>query len=170
VAQLIQFYESSSNENTLIAAVLHDILEDTEVTSIGVNYLFGDEVSKIVLELTCDSATNSYDKKIALLNQVATGSNEPRIIKLADIISNVSSIPTLWALDCKLGYIDWCKKAAKVCSSSSERLYEHFNLKVKLVETMESDEQQIISKIEAWAGSHEAAIKWYETEHISSLV
>lgn len=134
VAQILQFYESSSNENTLIAAVLHDILEDTEVTSIGVKYLFGDEVSKIVLELTCDSANNSDDKKIALLNQVTTGSNEARIIKLADIISNVSSIPTLWALDRKLGYIDWCKKVAKVCSSSSERLYEYFKLQLQSVE------------------------------------
>ncbi|GAC25123.1 MULTISPECIES: HD domain-containing protein [Alteromonadaceae] len=134
VTQILQFYESSSNENTLIAAVLHDILEDTEVTSIGVNYLFGDEVSKIVLELTCDSATNSDDKKIALLNQVATGSNEARIIKLADIISNVSSIPTLWALDRKIGYIDWCNKVAKVCASSSERLYEYFKLQLQSVE------------------------------------
>jgi hypothetical protein len=169
VAQLLQFYESSSNENTLIAAVLHDILEDTEVTSIGVNYLFGNEVSTIVLELTCNSATNSDDKKIALLNQVATGSIEAQTIKLADIISNVSSLPSLWSLDRKLSYIDWCKKVAKVCSSSSERLYDYFNVKVQLVEKMKNNEQQIISKVETWAGSHEAAIKWYETEHISAL-
>jgi hypothetical protein len=169
VVQLLQFYESSSNENTLIAAVLHDILEDTEVTSIGVNYLFGNEVLKIVLELTCNSATDSDDKKIALLNQVASGSNEAQKIKLADIISNVSSLPSLWSLDRKLGYIDWCKNVAKVCSSSSERLYDYFNVKVQIVETMENDEQYIISKVEAWTGSHGAAIKWYETEHISAL-
>ena len=115
----------------LFRSVLHDILEDTEVTSIGVNYLFGNEVSTIVLELTCNSATNSDDKKIALLNQVAAGSIEAQTIKLADIISNVSSLPSLWSLDRKLSYIDWCKKVAKVCSSSSERLYDYFNVKVQ---------------------------------------
>jgi hypothetical protein len=35
--------------------------------------------------------------------------------------------------------------------------------------TMKNDEQQIILKIEAWAGSPEAAIKWYETEHIPAI-
>lgn len=42
-------------------------------------------------------------------------------------------------------------------------------MKVQIVETMENDEQYIISKVEAWTGSHGAAIKWYETEHISAL-
>ena len=42
-------------------------------------------------------------------------------------------------------------------------------MKVQLVEKMKNNEQQIISKVETWAGSHEAAIKWYETEHISAL-
>ncbi|MEP0354401.1 HD domain-containing protein [Paraglaciecola sp.] len=140
VVQLLQVYESSSNENTLIAAVLHDILEDTEVTSIGVRYLFGDEVSKIVLELTCDSATNSDDKKIALLNQISSGSNAAQSIKLADVTSNVSSLPSQWSLERKLAYIDWCKKVAKICSPSSKRLFDQFNLKVQLVETKVNDE------------------------------
>ncbi|ABG40537.1 metal dependent phosphohydrolase [Paraglaciecola sp. T6c] len=140
VVQLIQRYESSSDENTMIAAALHDILEDTEVTSIGLKYLFGSEVSKIVQELTCNSANNSDNKKIALLNQIAIGSKAAQSIKLADVISNVSSIPSQWSLERKLAYIDWCKKVAKVCSSSSKRLYDQFNLKVQLVETAVNDE------------------------------
>ena len=140
VVHLIQLYESSSNESTIIAAALHDILEDTEVTSIGLKYLFGSEVSKIVLELTCNSADNSEDKKIALLNQISIGSNAAQSIKLADVISNVSSLPSQWSLKRKLAYINWCKKVAKVCSSSSKRLYDQFNLKVQLVETAVNDE------------------------------
>lgn len=140
VVQLIQRYESSSDENTMIAAALHDILEDTEVTSIGLKYLFGSEVSKIVQELTCNSANNSDDKKIALMNQISIGSNAAQSIKLADVISNVSSIPSQWSLERKLAYIEWCKKVAKVCSSSSKRLYDQFNLKVQLVETAVNDE------------------------------
>ncbi|MBU2878724.1 MULTISPECIES: HD domain-containing protein [Aliiglaciecola] len=140
VVQLIQFYESNSNENMFIAAVLHNILEDTEVTSIGLKYLFGSEVSKIVLELTCNSAENSDDKKIELLNQISIGSNAAQSIKLAEVISNVSSIPSQWSLERKLAYIDWCKKVAKVCSSSSKRLYDQFNLKVQLLETAVNDE------------------------------
>ena len=95
VVQLIKFFEPTSNEATLIAATLHDIIEDTGVIIESIEFLFGSEVSELV-------------------------------IKLADVISNVSSIPNQWSIAQKQKYISWCKQVANVCAVASPRLYENF--------------------------------------------
>lgn len=126
VVQLIKFFEPTSNEATLIAATLHDIIEDTGVIIESIEFLFGSEVSELVTELTCDSLVNSDHKKSILLEQITAGSDQAKVIKLADVISNVSSIPNQWSIAQKQKYLSWCKQVANVCAVASPRLYENF--------------------------------------------
>jgi (p)ppGpp synthase/HD superfamily hydrolase len=123
VLNLIKSADKSVNGATLIAAVLHDIVEDTHVTIESIEYLFGSDIASIIAELTCENAVNSYEKKQVLLEQVKTASVPAKTIKLADVISNISSIPTKWTYERKESYLNWCDEVAAVCKGTSENLY-----------------------------------------------
>lgn len=142
VAQLIQFYEPTTNETTLMAAALHDIVEDTRVTIESIELLFGSEVAKLVSELTCDVSVNSDDKKAQLLDQISAGSDSAKIIKLADLISNTASIPKDWPIEQTQKYLSWCKKVARECASASPRLYERFSSLTEAIDSIEITSMQ----------------------------
>jgi antitoxin component of MazEF toxin-antitoxin module len=127
VLQTLTHFEPACDENIKIAAVLHDIVEDTPVTIESVDFLFGSKVASIISELTCNSAANSDDKKAALLAQIKMGSMEAKVIKLADVISNVTLLPQDWSIERITAYVEWCKKVVDVCAAASPRLQERFN-------------------------------------------
>jgi len=123
VLNLIKFFGKDVNETTLIASVLHDVVEDTHVTTESIAFLFGTDVAKIVAELTCENAISSDEKKQILLDKIKTASASAKIIKLADVISNSSSIPSSWTDEKKKSYLSWCDEVAAVCKGTSENLY-----------------------------------------------
>lgn len=124
VLQLLIYFEPESDESTKIAAVLHDVVEDTTATIESIEFLFGSEVAMLVSQLTCTDEKNSDDKKVKLLHQIATADTKARQIKLADVISNVTSLPSDWSFERKESYVDWCRKIASECASASPILYE----------------------------------------------
>ena len=74
------------NETLFVSALLHDVIEDTE-TKIGeIEEIFGEEVAKIVTELT----NSDWEKKVEYLENFANVSKEARLVKLADRIDNLS--------------------------------------------------------------------------------
>jgi DNA-binding ferritin-like protein (Dps family) len=123
VLNLIKYVETDVSEATLIASVLHDVVEDTHVTIESIEFLFGDDIANIVAELTCENAITSDEKKRILLEQIKVALVPTKIIKLADIISNISSIPTKWTEEKKESYLKWCDEVADICKTASENLY-----------------------------------------------
>jgi hypothetical protein len=123
VLNLIKFFGKIVNGTTLIASVLHDVVEDTHVTIESIEFLFGSDVASIVAELTCENAATSDEKKQILLDKIKTASASAKIIKLADVISNISSIPKQWTDEKKTSYLGWCDEVADVCKTASENLY-----------------------------------------------
>lgn len=89
------------DEETLLAGILHDTLEDTAVTEEEIRTQFGDRVTRIVREVTRTEPTEAEtagldpDAKYALrsrflLNDIRTRmSPEAHCIKLADRLSNL---------------------------------------------------------------------------------
>jgi guanosine-3',5'-bis(diphosphate) 3'-pyrophosphohydrolase len=123
VLNLIKSIEIGVNEATLIASLLHDVVEDTHVTIESIELLFGNDIANIVAELTCEKAATSDEKKQILLEQIKTASVPAKIIKLADVISNSNSIPSSWTDEKKQSYLNWCDEVAAVCKGTSENLY-----------------------------------------------
>jgi hypothetical protein len=126
VMHLVEVNAPDVTEATLIASVLHDIVEDTHVNIEGVELLFGNEVSSIVAELTCESASNSDQKKQLLLDKIKTASEQAKLIKLADITSNIRTIPKSWTIEKKNAYINWCDNVALECKKNNQSLYEKY--------------------------------------------
>ena len=77
----------------LAAALLHDTIEDTPVTRDEVEREFGSDVATMVMELTdqCNEG-NRATRKAAEAARLGTISADAQTVKLADLISNSSSI------------------------------------------------------------------------------
>lgn len=79
----------AANEVTGPAAVLHDVVEDCNVSYEGLYSLFGLEVADVVLELTHYPEQSSKEEYIASFLDPQAKSVNALVIKIADRICNV---------------------------------------------------------------------------------
>lgn len=77
-------------EDQVIAAYLHDILEDTDTTSLEITLLFGIKVTRMVRALTRKKGEKYFD----YIERIKRGPDEIRAIKLADLHCNLRYAPT----------------------------------------------------------------------------
>jgi (p)ppGpp synthase/HD superfamily hydrolase len=83
VARLL--HEDGQSDTLVRAGLLHDVLEDTEVTTAEVRERFGREVARLVEALTQDPAIADYDRrKAALREQVLAAGRDAATVALAD--------------------------------------------------------------------------------------
>lgn len=80
------------NSTVLQAALLHDILEDTDVNLMTLRKKFGDDVTKIVEELTDAPGLSDVERKEAQLARALFYSWEASAIKIADKTSNLRDL------------------------------------------------------------------------------
>lgn len=97
---------------TLVAALLHDTLEDTETTADELEALFGAEVLAVVQEVTDDKSLPKEARKQAQIEHAPHISTPAKFIKLADKIDNVTDItrdPPDWPHARRVAYLDWAE-------------------------------------------------------------
>ena len=101
------------DERVLIAAVLHDTIEDTETTEQDLVRSFGQEIAAIVLEVTDDKALPKAERKRLQLESAPDISRRAKLVKLADKIGNLRDVatnqPVGWSNERKKEYFDWAK-------------------------------------------------------------
>lgn len=101
------------DERVLIAAILHDIIEDTETTEQELVREFGQEIAGIVMEVTDDKALSKAERKRLQIEHAATISRRAKLVKLADKICNLRDVadspPANWSLQRRQEYFDWAK-------------------------------------------------------------
>jgi hypothetical protein len=122
----------------VIAALLHDVVEDTPTTYEDVATTFGKRVAEIVRENSDDMSLPKAERRTARIAGMALKSREARIIKMADIISNLRAIavspPAGWYAERKLGYLEGCRQvvdAARGTEASLERIFDETALDVE---------------------------------------
>ncbi|HNT75706.1 MAG TPA: HD domain-containing protein [Anaerolineae bacterium] len=98
---------------TLIAAVLHDILEDTPTTSAELEKHFGAEVMGLVQEVTDDKSLPKEVRKQLQIDHAPHLSPKAKLIKLADKIDNVTDVihnpPADWPHARLVAYVNWAE-------------------------------------------------------------
>ena len=117
--------------DVLIAALLHDVLEDTPTSYETVVAAFGERVARIVQENSDDMALPKAERQRARLLGISKKSREARLVKFADIISNLRAIaaapPAGWSNDRRLGYLNSCRNlvdAGRGSSAEIERIFD----------------------------------------------
>lgn len=99
------------DETILIAAILHDTIEDTDTTEAELVATFGRDIAAIVVEMTDDKLLPKDERKRRQVVNAGTLSRHARIVKLADKICNLRDIsrspPAGWSLERQQAYFDW---------------------------------------------------------------
>lgn len=96
VARLVA--EHGGDEEMVAAAFLHDVLEDTEVTSPRIHGDFGEDVGALVDALSDDRRLTDYEqRKTALRDQVERAGERAALIYVADKLANCSDLRSLYA-------------------------------------------------------------------------
>jgi len=89
------YKESKKLEELMVAALLHDTLEDTDATFTEIAEAFSPLVASLVLELTSDPDEIAQIGKNPYLTKKMIGmSSYALVIKLADRLSNILDAPT----------------------------------------------------------------------------
>ncbi len=95
----------------LMAAVLHDTVEDTGTSLQEIEKEFGKEVASIVMEVTDDKSLTKLERKKLQIEHAKTISYGARLVKIADKISNLSNLltdpPVSWSKEYIIGYAVW---------------------------------------------------------------
>jgi guanosine-3',5'-bis(diphosphate) 3'-pyrophosphohydrolase len=120
-----------TDETVLIAAILHDTIEDTETTAEELTAIFGETITAIVLEVTDDKALPKAERKRLQIEHAPTISAAAKLVKLADKICNlrdiVASPPEKWSLERRQAYFDWAKAVVDGLRGSHTGLEQAFD-------------------------------------------
>lgn len=95
---------TGATEDVVVAGILHDTIEDSvaehKVTKEMITDMFGQRVSELVLSVTEQDKSLSWEKRKAeALEHIKTFSNDSLLLKSADIISNTSELIADYRMD-----------------------------------------------------------------------
>ena len=126
VAAVLAVEAGVEDEVTLIGALLHDTVEDTETTFEELQQHFGEEIMLVVKEMTDDKSLPKEKRKQLQVENAPKKSARARQIKIADKISNlrdiIASPPAHWPLNRKQEYLAWTQQVVAGCRGVNERL------------------------------------------------
>jgi len=124
VASLVANVGQVDDVEVLIAAVLHDVLEDTPTTAGEIGERFGARVCRLVQALSDDKSLPRARRRALALDELPSMEADVKIIKLADLSSNIKFLPSTWSGPRKLEYLEWSEHAATICSPECQPLAE----------------------------------------------
>lgn len=112
-----------TDEDILIAAVLHDTLEDTDATEDDLRFKYGERVLSIVQEVTDDKELSKAKRKELQISQAAKKSYAAKLVKAADKTSNMKDCvrnPPGWSTEAMRGYAGHARMVVTALNSQGE--------------------------------------------------
>ncbi len=131
LARLLAVEGAVTDVQVLIAAVLHDTVEDTDTTFQELRDRFGDEVADIVAEVTDDKQLPKQLRKDLQIEHAPHVSEDAALVKLADKTCNlrdiITSPPEDWSNERRQMYFDWARDVVHGLPRINEALREQFD-------------------------------------------
>jgi len=131
VADLLWRIGNVRDIRVIVAALLHDIIEDTRTNPGEIASRLGESVLSIVVEVTDDKRLVKSERKRLQIEHAPHLTDEAKQIKLADKICNVRDVahspPKDWDDQRRRDYLDWTEKVVegiRGCNPSLEALYD----------------------------------------------
>ena len=131
VAELIASSSDELDVDLVMAALLHDTVEDTGVTLGELEQRFGSEVASLVAEVTDDKSLPKEMRKELQVRDAHKKSVRAQALKLADKISNLRSIlaspPVGWSVERRKQYFEWARQVVSGLTTPNPTLKEEFD-------------------------------------------
>ena len=130
VAQQLAEAGCQDDVELLMAAVLHDVIEDTETTPAQLAGRFGKAVTDIVLEVTDDKDLPEQERKLIAVSTAAAKSRQAQLLKLSDLTANTRDVvehPPNWSRERKVRYFDWAENVVNQLRGLHPALEEQFD-------------------------------------------
>jgi guanosine-3',5'-bis(diphosphate) 3'-pyrophosphohydrolase len=131
VARVLAETGQVADEALLLAAILHDTVEDTATSFDDLETQFGATVADLVREVTDDKSLPKERRKQLQIEHAASASAEAKQLKIADKICNLrdmaSSPPAEWSVARRREYLDWAQAVVRGCRGVNERLDSAFD-------------------------------------------
>lgn len=139
VANLLANVGGVDDIDVLMAAILHDTVEDCGVTEGEIRELFGPEVAAYVMEVTDDKSLPKAERKQAQVEHAPHLSQGAKQIKLGDKISNIADVtnnpPADWSTERRREYVDWGSRVIAGLRGANPKLEAHFDALVERAKT-----------------------------------
>jgi (p)ppGpp synthase/HD superfamily hydrolase len=131
VALLVAEATGGRDVTAVLAALLHDTLEDTPTTREELEREFGPDVAAVVVEVTDDKRLPKAERKRLQVENAGRKSDRAKLVKIADKTSNLRSIlqspPVGWDLARRREYFEWSERVVAGCRGVNPRLEEWFD-------------------------------------------
>lgn len=113
VAGLVAEATGGADPDLVIAALLHDAIEDCDVTRAQIEQAFGADVAALVAAVTDDKTLPKATRKQLQVDGAAAKPVRVKLLKLADKTSNLramaASPPANWSAERRLDYVAWAR-------------------------------------------------------------
>jgi guanosine-3',5'-bis(diphosphate) 3'-pyrophosphohydrolase len=117
--------------DVIVAAILHDTIEDTKTTPAEVEEHFGRSVRELVEEVTDDKSLSKAERKRLQVEHAPMLSPGAKQIKLGDKAANVRDVafspPADWPFDRRVDYLSWADSVVnglRGCNARLEAFYD----------------------------------------------
>jgi guanosine-3',5'-bis(diphosphate) 3'-pyrophosphohydrolase len=115
--------------DVLVAAMLHDTVEDTDTTLEEITVAFNPKIASIVAEVTDDKTLPSQERKNLQVINGPGKSKEAKLVKMADKIYNLRDLqratPIGWTNERVNEYFSWAKKVTDGLKGVNPDLENH---------------------------------------------
>lgn len=119
VAEILSATTVGDDVALLMAALLHDTVEDTDTTAAELETAFGADVASLVMEATDDKTLKKVERKRLQVENAPHKSPRARLLKTADKTSNLRSIaispPSGWREPRMTEYVEWAVAVVSGC-------------------------------------------------------
>lgn len=130
VAEHLARVGAVNDERILVAALLHDTLEDTDATEEEIREAFGEDVLTLVLECTDDKRLPKAERKRLQIVNAPHKSAAAKMIKIADKTSNLRGLlcdpPKDWSSARRREYFEWAGRVVDGLKGANTSLDEAF--------------------------------------------
>jgi len=131
VAETLASVGGVEDVSLLMAALLHDTVEDTGTRPEEIEAEFGAEVLFLVMEVTDDKSLPKPERKRLQVEHAPHKSHRAKLLKLADKICNVGDIlhtpPADWSLQRRREYLLWTEQVVAGLRGASPRLERRYD-------------------------------------------
>jgi len=131
VAELLARTADELDINLIVAALLHDSIEDAGVTRAELAERFGEDVAALVAEVTDDKSLLKEARKALQVQNAPNKSPRAQALSTADKIANIRSIatspPTGWSFERRVDYVRWARQVVGRYRDLNGRLAAEFS-------------------------------------------